>query len=266
MPARIATLLIVAAFAAVAFAQGDPPTTQPAPELPKASDVLDGYIEATGGKAAWQRVRTRHSIGTFDMAAMGVKGKIETWAQTPSKVATRVEMGALGTKETGCDGKAAWEIVNLGEIGELLGEGDGKGKKVRLLEGAELAYALREATFNADLRWREMTKEAETIGEETIDGKETYKVRVVTKDGATMVMWYDKPSRLLVRVDTKARTEMGEVDVPVYPSDYRKVCGVLIAHKTTTRMMGMEQTAVFEKIEINKPVDAKRFVKPREVK
>lgn len=261
---RLAAILVCAVVLCAARAEDPPPATQPAQDLPKASDVLDGYVEATGGKAAWQRVRTRHTVGTIEMPTMGTSAKIETWAQAPGKVASRVDMGALGTKETGCDGRAAWEIVALGEIGELLG--DGKGRKARLLKEAELAYALREATFNADLRWRELTKEAETVGEETLDGKETYKVRVVTKDGATMTMWYDKPSRLLLRLDTKARTQTGEVDVQVYPSDYRKVGGVLIAHKTVTRMMGMEQTVTFETIEVNKPIEAKRFVKPRDLK
>ena len=254
-------LVIALCIAAHAQDAPKPAGAEPKVDLPPASDILDGYILATGGKAAWQRIHSRSTVGTFEMAALGVKGKLETWAASPNKLATRVTMGELGSKETGCDGTNAWEVNKLGDVGELLG-----GNGAKLLEGDEQLYMLREATFNADLRWREVTKSAETIGEESVGGKDAYKVRVVTSDGAEMVMLYDKSTRLLVRVDTKARTALGEIDVQVFPSDYRKVDGVVVPFKTVSKMLGGEQTAVLERVEFNKNIDASKFVLPAELK
>jgi len=45
-----------------------------ADELPKTETILDKYIEATGGKAAYAKIHSEISTGTMEFAAMGLKG------------------------------------------------------------------------------------------------------------------------------------------------------------------------------------------------
>ena len=54
--------------------------------LPKAETILDRYIEVTGGKAAYEKRKTEIATGTFEMAAMGVKGTITHYAASPTRV------------------------------------------------------------------------------------------------------------------------------------------------------------------------------------
>jgi hypothetical protein len=56
-----------------------------AADLPKGETLLDKYIEATGGKAAYARIHSDMTTGTMEFKAMGLKGKITTYAAEPDK-------------------------------------------------------------------------------------------------------------------------------------------------------------------------------------
>lgn len=225
---------------------------------PKAETILDGYVEATGGARAYQKLKSRYAKGSIEVLSLGAKGKIETWQQSPDKLFTVTDLGDAGRSERGTDGKNAWEVKH-NPLAELL---DQETDAIRLLEGAEKAHFMREATFNADLRWREIVRTAETIGEELVADRPAWKVQIVTKDGANLMHYYDKYTRLLVRVDAKVKTELGEVPVEVYPSEYKAVSGVQIPHKSTQKMLGFTQIATFETIEFNQPIDKRKFKPP----
>ncbi len=134
------------------------------------------------------------------------------------------------------------------------------------MSGPERAFFVREATFNVDLKWRELTKTVETVGVEDVNGKPAYKIKAVTTDGHAMYLYYDKYSNLLVRVDAKVVTELGQVDVEVYPSDYKEVDGILVPHLTTQRMIGMLQTVRVDSVEFNVKIPAEKFETPKAVK
>jgi len=227
-----------------AFAQDD--------ELPSAAEVLDGYVEATGGKARYQRLRTRTSKGTFSIESLGLTGRIETHQMAPDKLYSVTELEAVGKVERGYDGKVAWELNPL--------------TGARLLDGAERAFMVREATFNADLHWRKVCKKVEMVGIELVNGEPAYKIAATTTDGASMTLYYDKYTNLLVRVDATVKMQLGEVSVEVYPSDYRAVRGILVPHTTTQKMLGMTQTVKFDSIEFNKRIDKRRFKLPAAIK
>lgn len=262
MARRLVLSLLVLA-AAVTGAQETPPKPdKPAkPEkpakpvekgdLPKAETILDGYVEATGGEKAYEKLKSRVTRGTVTLGEMGISGKIETWHQAPDRYYSKVSLGALGETETGYDGRTAWKVT--------------PGTASRMT-GPERAFFVREATFNADLRWRELTKTVETVGVEDVNGKPAYKIKAVTTDGHAMYLYYDKYTNLLVRVDAKVVTELGQVDVEVYPGDYKEVNGILVPHLTTQRMIGMLQTVRVDSVEFNVKIPAEKFETPKAVK
>lgn len=262
MARRLVLSLLVLA-AAVTGAQETPPKPdKPAkPEkpakpvekgdLPKAETILDGYVEATGGEKAYEKLKSRVTRGTVTLGEMGISGKIETWHQAPDRYYSKVSLGALGETETGYDGRTAWKVT-LGTASRMT--------------GPERAFFVREATFNADLRWRELTKTVETVGVEDVNGKPAYKIKAVTTDGHAMYLYYDKYTNLLVRVDAKVVTELGQVDVEVYPGDYKEVNGILVPHLTTQRMIGMLQTVRVDSVEFNVKIPAEKFETPKAVK
>lgn len=257
----VLSLMILAA--AVAGAQEAPPKPEKPtkPEkpakpvgrggLPEAETILDGYVEATGGEKAYEKLKSRVTRGTVTLGEVGLSGKIETWHQAPDRYYSKVSLGALGDTETGYDGRTAWKVT-LGTASKMT--------------GPERAFFVREATFNADLKWRELTKTVETVGVEDVNGKPAYKIKAVTTDGHAMYLYYDKYTNLLVRVDAKVVTELGQVDVEVYPGDYKEVDGILVPHLTTQRMIGMLQTVRVDSVEFNVKIPAEKFETPKAVK
>lgn len=230
----------------------DPKKPRHEDDPPAAETILDAYIEATGGKKAYAKLRTRISRGTIQTEGLGLKQTIETWAAAPDLLYSAVDMGEQGKIERGHDGRLAWELNPL--------------TGPRRLEGAERAFLVREATFNADLNWRKVCKSVETIGSDFVDGSPVWKVRALTRDGVEMTLYYDKYSKLLVRLDTTVKMELGQVPVEVYPANYKKANGVLVPFKSTQKMLGLTQTATFDSIQFNKPIPRGRFTPPDAVR
>src|SRR5437762_10873859 len=72
---------------------------------PAARAAIVRYLEASGGRAAFESI---HSTRTFEtVAALGLKGFTETWSRDPDWRATDTVLGPLKFKE-GYDGVTAW--------------------------------------------------------------------------------------------------------------------------------------------------------------
>jgi zinc protease len=230
----IRTLLILSAL----FAVSTRPSRADDP-LPTGEKVLDQYVEATGGKAAYEKVKNRVAKGTLTVEGAGVSGKTTVIEAEPNKKLTTVDLGANGKFSEATDGKVAWEISGI--TGE------------RLIEGDEKETTILDATFNGELNWKQKYTKVECTGVEDVDGKPAYKVVLTPKAGKPSTQYYDKVSHLLVKqVDTKS-TPMGEITGEVFPSDYRKVDGILIPHKSKQKVL--TQTIVITMSEIKQNVD-----------
>ncbi len=66
-------------------APGPPRASADEPLPPKAEEVLDQYVEATGGKAAYEKIKNRVSKGTMEVTGAGLKGDIRETSAAPAK-------------------------------------------------------------------------------------------------------------------------------------------------------------------------------------
>jgi hypothetical protein len=79
----------------------------------------------------------------------------------------------------------------------------------------------------------------------------------------SVVLLIDKASKLLVGMTYQERAPNGQMlRTDERYSDYKKVGGLQIAHKRTTRSAQIDLTTTLSKVEINKPIDDSVFVKP----
>jgi len=67
-----------------------------AAELKTGDAVLDHFVEATGGAAAYGKMHNTVMKGTMTMAAMGVKGAVTIYAAEPNKVSMVTEIAGVG--------------------------------------------------------------------------------------------------------------------------------------------------------------------------
>jgi len=222
-----------------------------ADELPKAETLLDKYVEATGGKAAYEKNRNTVSTGAMDFAAMGLKGTLTAYKAAPDKSYVEVDIAGVGKIQEGSNGTVAWSLSAM--------------QGPHLKEGEERTSALQLARYDADVRWRDMYKTVETTGVETVDGKECYKVALTPKEGSPSTRFYDKQSGLMIKTIMTVKSPMGEVTVEALASDYRKEGDLLVPHKMTQKTMGQEFTLALETIKYNVDIPKDRFDLPKEI-
>lgn len=221
-------------------------------ELPRAEVLIERHVEATGGRAAYEKLRNRVSTAELSMPAMNVKGTLKAYHAPPNRMLTVSEIPEMGPTREGCDGEVAWELS------AMMGP--------RIKEGAERAFALREATFNAEIHWRKLYKQAETVGTEELEGRPVYKVELTPEEGKPIHHYYDKESGRLVKVAAVLPTAMGEIPFEVRLSDYRDVSGISLPHKIVQKVMMQELTVTFTKIEHNVEIPKNTFDLPEPIR
>ncbi len=221
-------------------------------KLPTGEEVLDRYVEVTGGKAAYEKFHNTVIKTKLEMVGMGMTGSMTVYSSKPNKMYSVFEAEAFGRIEEGYDGTVAWQM------NPMMGP--------RIKEGAEKMMTQRQSLFNSDINWHQIYKKAECVGLETEDGVELYKVEMTPKEGEIETRFYDKKTGLLVRSEMMIDTQMGEMNIKVMMSDYKKVDGVLMPHKML-QDMGMQKIAIeIESLKHNIDMPKDRFDLPADIK
>jgi len=220
--------------------------------LPAAAAILDRYIEVTGGKAAYEKLKTEIATGRIEFAAGGIKGSIERYSAEPDKYYSTLEIDGIGKVEMGVAGGVAWEKS------ALLG--------ARVKEGAEKAQALREARMNSSYHWRDLYTKADTAGVESVNGEECYKVVLTPAEGKPETMFFEKKSGLLRKTTLIAASQMGDVPADLVAAEYKTFGDLLVPSKVIQKAAGQEFTIIIESVKANEPIPPERFEMPAEIK
>ena len=223
-----------------------------ADKLPTGDKVLEDFIEATGGRAAYEKMHNLTIEGKIEMSPMGMKGTIKVWAAEPNKSYVEAAIEGLGSNKEGINGDVVWTINDM--QGSSVAEGEVRDAR------------LRDAIFNSDLKWKEIYKSVECVGIEKVEGRDCYKVVKTPPTGKPKTSYYDVETKLLVKNDFVIANEMGDIPAESFSSDYRKVNGVMIAHKEVLKVGAMEQAFIVDKIETNVKMAENRFAVPQEIK
>ena len=227
------------------------PAALPA-EDPKPEAILDKAIEATGGKAAYEKIKTEVLTGTLELSAMGLKGTITIYRALPDKSYTLIDFSGMGKAEEGFNGEVAWALNGM--------EG------ARIKKGDERVAAIRNASLNADLHWQDYFQKVELAGSEDVAGKPCYKLTLTPKEGSPETRFYDKSSSLLVKTILPTSTADGPVTVEIALSDYRDEGGILMPHTITQKVPNTDIVIKIESVKRNEDIPASRFDLPDEIK
>ena len=239
---KLAFIAILGAFTALAADDA----------LPKAETILDHYVEVTGGKAAYEKRKNEVSTGTVEFAAQGLKGTVTRYAAAPDKSYAVMDLDGVGKIESGSLNGIAWEKS------AMMGP--------RIKNGEEKAQTMRESTFNAALNWRKMFSKAETVGVETAEGEECYKVTLTPNDGKPETAFFSKKTGLEVKRSTIAASPMGEIPVEAIASAYKDFDGVLQPTKVVQKLAGQELVITIQTVKTNEEFPSDRFDPPAEIK
>ncbi len=221
--------------------------------LPDAGTILDRAVEAMGGADAMKAVETRYTSGTFSLPAMGIEASLRSWAARPNLTYTEITSPALGQILSGSDGEHFWE--NSAMTGP------------NLKDGEERAVSARQNDIDGLVNWRKHYSEAETVGREEVDGNLCHKVALTPHEGQVETHYYDVETGLLLKMEMIMKTDMGEIPIESFLSDYRKVGGLMIPFKTRQLVMQMqEMVSVIDSVAINAEIPSDRFALPAEIR
>jgi hypothetical protein len=238
-------LLLAALACSAGWAAPDEP-------LPKAEDILDKFVEVTGGKAAYENIRNEKWTGNFEFVGKGIKGTITSYRADPNKSVSNVEVEGIGAIKQGTDGQTAWESSPV--------------QGPRIKQGEERAVALREATLRGPLYWRKLYKHVETVSQETIDDQVCYKVVLTPEEGKPETQYYSKKSGLMVKMTSVESNPAGEIPIETMLSEYKEENGLRQPHKMRHNAMGQDFLITIDRFDYNVDIPANTFDVPADVK
>jgi hypothetical protein len=212
-----------------------------------AEDVIEKYLQASGGRDALSGIQTRIMKGTFAMPDMGMYAPIQIYTQAPDKSLTYIEIPGMGSASNGVNGEVAWEVNPM--VG------------ARVLRGPDRVDALLQARIEPLLEWKKLFAKAELAGEETVAGKKCWKLVMTAHEGSPTTQYIDQESGLIARVDGVRDGQ----SVSTSFSDYKPVGGVQVPHKMVMMSPQFNFEMTFESVEHNVPIPPEKFALPSSV-
>ncbi|HYE15433.1 MAG TPA: S41 family peptidase [Pyrinomonadaceae bacterium] len=196
-----------------------PKEVEAAPFPPEVERILARYVEAIGGRAAIEAVKSRASKGTFEgsFSGIAVAGTVEIAEKAPNKSVAVISLAGFGEVRRGFTGEYGYEQTAL--VG------------FREIEGHEL----EDMRLSSDLHWavnfRRNYRTMVLKGVEKLEGGEAHMVEATTAAGVPTRLYFDAKTGLLVRRDE------------TYLSDYREVDGVRIPflHRSGTTVLALKE-------------------------
>jgi outer membrane lipoprotein-sorting protein len=240
-------LLVLLALAAPAGARQQ--VQKAAPKL-SAEQILEKFVEASGGRQAFEKHKSMSIKGTVEVVGAGISGPAEIVTKAPDKIYSVVELTGFGVIRQGYDGKVGWSTDPL--------------KGTQQLGGAELALLKREASVS-DLDWRKTWKSVELTGTQDIGGRSAYVLKLTPNagEGGPITNFYDAETFLVIRSEMVIET--AEMTAPVVStfSDFRTVDGVKMAFVTEQKLPTASLRTTFSEVTFDVPVDDAKFAMPK---
>ncbi|MFT3680884.1 MAG: hypothetical protein QM791_11465 [Ferruginibacter sp.] len=219
-------------------------------------EILEKYANARGGKEKLNSIKSIYMEGSREMMGNEVTVKITK------------EQGKLSRTEFEVAGKTGFFLVTEKEAWNFIPMRSPEPAKLPDSAVAPLQTELDIAGPLIDYAAKGHSATLE--GKETIDGKDCYKIKLITKAGKTFHYWIDATTYLLVQSSTKGggmfgggRRGGGDNEILTLYKDYRDEGGILFPH--SIEMKNPAGTGpggggtTFDLFEINKPVDPKLY-------
>lgn len=241
--------VVVSAVSAVVLAVSV--SARPEQALPTGRAIVDRFVEAIGGAAAFGAVKTMHATGTFEMPAQGIVGTIEVLSSRPANIRLRAEIDGVGQIERGYDGKVGWSIDPMAGPA--------------LITGRQLQELIDDALFEGPLHPADKISELTTVEQTTFDGQAAHKVKVVFTSGTEQFEYFAVDSGLLIGSEGSREMPGGGLMPRVsILREYREFGALRQPTVLVQQTLGLEQVVTVKSYEYN-TVSADAFTPPAAV-
>jgi photosynthetic reaction center cytochrome c subunit len=212
---------------------------------PTAEQLLDKYVQASGGAAAIDKVTSRVMKGTIEFGGKSLP--IDIYSKDPEKRISLTHMPD-GDSVTAFNGHEGW----MGTPGHPLRE----------MHGSDLDGASMDADLHLATHLKTMFSDMRVRDTEKVGDHEAY-VLVGQREGMPPIrLYFDEQSGLLLRMVRFGETALGWLPTQIDYADYRDIDGVKIPYRWTLARPSGRFTIQLSDAKQNVPVDDAKFVRP----
>jgi outer membrane lipoprotein-sorting protein len=222
-------------------------------------EILNKYFENTGGKEKWAALNSVKMNGKVKVQGMEIPMNIIQTADGKQKIVINFQGKEI--TQMAFDGNEGWSTNFMTQKPEKM--------------DAEASANMKSQTGDFPdpfLNYKEKGYTAQLEGKETIEGTETYKIKLTKKpvkvDGKDEenVVYYFFDAENYVPIAMKMTVKSGQMKgatVETMMSDYQESNGLYFPFSVTTKYNGQTGEAIqIESIDQNVQVDAKTFAFP----
>jgi outer membrane lipoprotein-sorting protein len=216
--------------------------------------IIKKNEDALGGAEAINKIQTIKLTAKMIMGGGQMEIPMVIWGKRPHFV--RSESSIQGKSiVTAYDGTTAWMLNPI--------SGPPEPQKLDDKTAANLTSSDTVAFIGSLAGFKAAGSTVELLGKEDVEGSAAYKIKVTRNAGMVNTFFLDASTFLPIKTLAKISRMGQDIEIESYPSDYKKIDGVLFAHSTDAKAGGRSIMQMrFEKIEINVPVDDGIFKMP----
>ena len=192
-----------------------------------AKEIVQKMIDVMGGKKAMENIDDSTLSGTMELIQQGLSGEITIYKKEPGKTRFDLEIMGMGITQA-FDGNMAWWVNPQTGATEEMPETEA---------ASMIREALpREAGYNPEKYGITFALK----GKEQIEGKDHFVLTQTYPDGFSADLYVDCETYLLTKSKGTISSASGELEFEQHTADYKKVNGLMTAHKLTTYINGAE--------------------------
>jgi hypothetical protein len=222
----------------------------PPPEpLPTVGQVLDAYFKAIGGRAAFEKSKTRVSKGS-QIQWDGTALPIEIYRKSPDKYLAVLTRPGNDVVLTGFNGVTGWS--------------QNQRQGLREFSGAQVTQLRRAADFFGDFRLREDYTDMAVAGREKVGARDAYVIVARASDKRIERLYFEVATGLLLRIAATTETPLARLPEETVFEDYREVDGVKLPFTVRASFIDpfVGWTRKFTEVKHNVALEDSKFDKP----
>lgn len=223
----------------------------PAAHAQTVDEILAKHYDAIGLDKL-RKVQTMRVTGKMEVGP-GMEAALVMNRKRPGK--SRLEFTLQGmTGIQAYDGDNGWSVMPF------------MGKKDPEPMSPEDAKEMKDdADFDGALvDWKAKGHTVEYLGKESVEGAETYKLKLTKKTGQVETYYLDTETGLILKTEAKRTVRGNEIDGETVLGDYKDVNGMLLPFSLEQGMKGapQKQKMTFDKYELDVALDDGFFKMP----
>jgi hypothetical protein len=215
-----------------------------------ADQVIEKHITAIGGRDVLDKIKTQ--VIESDLSVMG---------SDLTSVST-LQVG-LGYKNVAnFNGQDIIQVITTTGgwmLNPLAGQTDPQPLPDDQVKAGQGALSIASELYNYAAKGLKV----ELVGKEKLEGVDTYKIKLVKKDGTNSFFYLDAEKYYILKRESVQKVNGEDFTTSAIFSDYRKTDSGLVMAFNTINNQGFEITIIIRKVQFNVPVDPKIFEMPK---